>query len=211
MGDPYFREDENELPYLVSQKRDDGTSRDSEPYDDEVSYGDDFSSNKNLTNAERLDNILNSMGLFLAQKVILKNALAALLNSRDCTRLEVNEEGYGYYTFVFTRENEYIKTTDEFEYTLEFDVRRTFIDCYTSHNYDRLISNPSFRNLIEKTEGEFIRCSGGYETDYSMASDEFSFSDEINLRVIFRVGSFERSYKLDLDRMELSDDYYEYR
>ena len=203
-----FREDENELPYLVSQKRDDGTSRDSESYGSEIHFEDDFSSDKNLTNAERLDRILNSMGLFLAQKVILKNALVALLNSRDCTALDVIEKGYGYYAFVFTRENEYIKTTDEFDYTCEFDVRRTFIDCYTSHNYDRLIADSRFWNLVEKTEGEFIRCSGGYETDYSMASDVFSFSDEINLRVIFRVGSCERSYRLDLDRMELSDDYY---
>lgn len=205
MRDHYFREDENELPYLVSQKRDDDTSHDSE-----VSYGDDFSSDKNLTNAERLDNILNSMGLFLAQKVILKNALVELMNSRDCTRLDVNEDGYGYYIFVFTCENEYIKTTDEFHYACEFDVRRTFLDCYTSHNYDRLLANPRFMNLVEKTDGEFIRCSGGYETDYSMASDVFSFSDEINLRVIFKVGSTQRSYKLDLDRMELSDDYYEF-
>ena len=205
MKDHNFREDENELPYLVSQKREDNSS-----FGSEIDYGDDFSSTKNLTNAERLDNILDSMGLFLAQKVILKNAIVSLLNSRDCTRLDVNEEGYGYYTFVFTRENEYIKTTDEFEYSCEFDVRRTFLDCYTNHNYDGLIADSSFRNMINNAEGEFIRCSGGYETDYSMASDEFRFRDEINLSVIFKVGSAQRSYKLDLDKMGLSDDYYEF-
>ena len=209
MRDHYFREDENELPYLVSQKRDEDKSFGDESYDIEIGYGD-TSSNKNLTNAERLDNILDSMGLFLAQKYILKNALVSLLNSRDCTRLDVNEVEYGYYLFVFTRENEYIKTTDEFEYNTEFDIRRIFIDCYTRHNYDRLIANPHFKALIEKTDGQFIRCSGGYETDYSMASDVFSFSDEINLRVIFKIGSLQRSYKLDLDSMELSDDYYEF-
>ena len=209
MRDHYFREDENELPYLVSQKRDEDKSFGDESYDIEIGYGD-ASSNKNLTNAERLDNILDSMGLFLAQKYILKNALVSLLNSRDCTRLDVNEVEYGYYLFVFTRENNYIKTIDEFEYSTEFDIRRTFIDCYTNHNYDRLIANPHFKALIEKTDGQFIRCSGGYETDYSMASDVFSFSDEINLRVIFKIGSLQRSYKLDLDSMELSEDYYEF-
>lgn len=204
MRDHYFREDENELPYLVSQKRD--YEKSSECYDendyDEVS--------PNPTNAEKLDSILDSMGLFLAQKVILKNALVSLLDSRDCTRLDVNNEEYGYYTFVFTRENEYIKTTDTFEYSTEFEFRRTFLDCYTSHNYDRLISNPRFRALLEKTDGEFLRFSGGYETDFSFADDEFSFRDEINVSVIFKVGSAQRSYDLDLERMELSDKYYEF-
>lgn len=200
MRDYYFREDENELPYLVVQKRDYGQSS---PDDcDEVS--------PDLTNAEKLDNILDSMSLFLAQKIILKNALVKLLNSKDCTGLEVNNPEYGYYTFVFTRENEYIKTTDEFEYSTEFEFRRTFLDCYTTHNYDRLISNPRFRALLEKTEGEFLRCSGGYETDFSFADDEFSFRDEINVRVIFKVGSLQRSYDLDLERMELGDKYYEF-
>ena len=203
MRDHYFREDENELPYLVSQKRDHEKSSDDECYEeDEVS--------PNPTNAEKMDSILDSMGLFLAQKVILKNALVSLLDSRDCTRLDVNNEEYGYYTFVFTRENEYIKTTDTFEYSTEFEFRRTFLDCYTSHNYDRLTANPRFRALLEKTEGEFLRCSGGYETDFSFADDEFSFRDEINVSVIFKVGSAQRSYDLDLERMELSDKYYEF-
>jgi len=203
MRDHYFREDENELHYLVSQKRDHEKSSDDECYEeDEVS--------PNPTNAEKLDHILDSMGLFLAQKVILKNALVSLLDSRDCTRLDVNNEEYGYYTFVFTRENDYIKTTDTFEYSTEFEFRRTFLDCYTSHNYDRLTANPRFRALLEKTEGEFLGCSGGYETDFSFADDEFSFRDEINVSVIFKVGSAQRSNDLDLERMELSDKYYEF-
>lgn len=203
MRDHYLREDENELPYLVSQKRDYEKSSEDEYYDeDEVS--------PNPTNAEKLDSILDSMGLFLAQKVILKNALVSLLDSRDCTRLDVNNEEYGYYTFVFTRENEYIKTTDTFEYSTEFEFRRTFLDCYTSHNYDRLTANPRFRALLEKTDGEFLGCSGGYETDFSFADDEFSFRDEINVSVIFKVGSAQRSYDLDLERMELNDKYYEF-
>ena len=64
--------------------------------------------------------------------------------------------------------------------------------------------------MIEKTGMEFSRCSGGYESEYSFASDKFSLKDEINVRVIFKVGSRERSYGLDLDRMELSKDYNEF-
>lgn len=57
---------------------------------------------------------------------------------------------------------------------------------------------------------EFIECRGGYVTDYSMASDEFTFRDEIDVEVFFRVGSSKRPYQLDLNRMELSKDYFEY-
>ena len=50
---------------------------------------------------------------------------------------------------------------------------------------------------------EFIECSGGYETKYSMADDDFTLVDEIRVKVSFKKGQEKRLYMLDLDRMEL--------
>ena len=173
MRDPYFREDENELPYLVSQKRDDDSFENSGYSEDEEFDSDYNSSARHKSGGKSLDDILNSIYLLENQRLILKNELAELLNCRDCTRLDVKEFGFGSYSFVFTRENEYIKTMDEFLYDSDLDLSRTFSDC-------------------------------------SFASDKFSLKDEINVRVIFKVGSRERSYGLDLDKMELSKDYNEF-
>uniref|UniRef100_UPI0025CD7C4C hypothetical protein n=1 Tax=uncultured Methanobrevibacter sp. TaxID=253161 RepID=UPI0025CD7C4C len=67
-----------------------------------------------------------------------------------------------------------------------------------------------FKELIRKTGFEFLKCSGGYVIDYTFASDDFKMKDELELNVWFRVGSNDRVYKLDLDKMELSENYFEY-
>lgn len=51
---------------------------------------------------------------------------------------------------------------------------------------------------------------GGYESEYLGREDEFVMIDEINVKASFKAGSKIRSYRLDLDRMELSKDYFEY-
>ena len=194
-----FREDENELPYLVWETR-----------DDETRFEEDEEIEPEKTYEEKVDDILNAMDLSLMLQTLLKSKVMEFLNSKDCTGLSV-EGGFGGYTFNFTRENEYIKTIDEFEYYPRFaNHRRTFKDCYSHHNYDNLISNPRFQEMIEKSGMEFIKCSGGYEVDYSMADDDFTMKDEAEIRVIFNAGNKKRSYKLDLDNMKLSEDYYEF-
>jgi hypothetical protein len=57
---------------------------------------------------------------------------------------------------------------------------------------------------------EFDKCSGGYVTEYSGRDDEFTMKDEIDVRVIFSVGSEKRMYRLDLDSMELDEKYFKY-
>ena len=192
-----FREDENELPYLVSQKRDDGrpshvSSRHDEP----------------KTNEEKVNDILISMDVPYSQYVKLKEKVMSFLDAKDCTGLAV-EMDYGEYDFIFTRENEYIKTTHRFEYFTELELDRLFSDCYTTHNYDNLVKNPRFQELIRRTGLEFMGCSGGYKVETKYFS-EFIMPDELDLGVNFRVGSKRRHYKLDLDRMELSKEYFEY-
>ena len=198
-----FREDENELPYLVWETRDENHHSKSR------NYG---SSNreKAKTDDEKLDEILSGLYLSVSHWTLLKNKLTSFLNSKDCTGLTAVEQGFGQYTFVFTRENEYVRTTDEFVFDSNYEgIRRIFVDCYTYHNHDNLVNNPRFQDLIKKTGMEFIKCVGGYVTDYSMAADEFALKDEIDVRVCFKMGSKERIYRLDLNKMELSKDYSE--
>ena len=94
MRDPYFREDENELPYLVSQKRDDDSFENSGYSEDEEFDSDYNSSARHKSGGKSLDDILNSIYLLENQRLILKNELAELLNCRDCTRLDVKEFGF---------------------------------------------------------------------------------------------------------------------
>lgn len=196
MRDRHFMEDENELPFLVSEVRDSNPS---------TVQHDDYRNSK-----ETLDNIINRMNMGLSEKMSLKDKLISFLNAKDCVNLTVDEFGYGEYLFIFTRKNEYISTTDEFEFTQDFiPDKRLFRECYTTHDYDNLINNPRFQNLIKSTGFEFIKCKGGYVTDYSMADDEFTMKDKTDVGVYLKAGTETRLYELDLEKMELSKDYFE--
>jgi hypothetical protein len=202
MRDNHHWEDENELPYMLWEMRD----------DDSASNGGDYGSRyaEDESYEQRLEEILDSMDITFAQHINLKGKLMSFLDAMDCTGLEVGG-GYDEYSFKITRENEYIKTVDEFVYYPAFGtLKRVFNDCYTTHYHDNLLKNPRFRNLVGAKGLEFLRCAGGYESKYLMADDEFILLDEIDVGVYFRAGSKERRYTLDLDRMELSKDYMEF-
>ena len=204
MRDRHFMEDENELPYLVWETRDDDSGSESGKNDYRPEMG------QPKSGEERLDALLKSLPISVFQRVRLKEKLISLLGAKDVTEFTVVEEGFGSCTFVFTRENEYVRAINEFEFYSDLgDLKRIFAECYSRHNYDNLIRSQRFQEMVKRSGMEFVRCSGGYETDYSMADDEFSFSDEINVRTIFKDGSSERPYRLDLDKMELSKHYYE--
>ena len=193
--DHRFREDENELPYLVVSKRDNikGSSIDTR------------------SNEEKLDDIIDKLYVSDLEKLLIKSALLKFLSSKDCTGL-VAEDDFTSASFTIIRENDYIQTRNEFLFSQDlFRVKRVFWDCYTSHNHDGLLSNPRFRQLVNDTPYEFEDVVGGYESRYNGADDVFELLDEINVRVAFKVDSrTKRSYKLDLDTMKLSDDYFEY-
>ena len=193
--DHRFREDENELPYLVVSKRDNikGSSIDTR------------------SNEEKLDDIIDKLYVSDLEKLLIKSALLKFLSSKDCTGL-VAEDDFTSASFTIIRENDYIQTRHEFLFSQNlFRVKRVFWDCYTSHNHDGLLSNPRFRQLVNDTPYEFEDVVGGYESRYNGADDVFELLDEINVRVAFKVDSrTKRSYKLDLDTMKLSDDYFEY-
>jgi hypothetical protein len=196
MRDRFFREDENELPYLLWEKRDDEAKR---PYTETAK-----------SREEQIDSILDGLYIELVNRSALKQKLLSFLNSKDCTGLRA-EEGLGGCDFIITRQNRYVKTTDEFEYIPEFaEFKRIFRECYSSHSHEGLLKDSRFQEMIKKTGMEFIGCGGGYVCRYSSADDEFTLQDEIDVTVSFRVGSITRLYHLDLDRMELSERYFEY-
>jgi hypothetical protein len=184
--DHRFREDENELPYLVSRKRDKvrGSKRDTR------------------TGSEKLDSIINGLYVSDLEKSLLRENLMELVSSKDFAGLRV-EDNFTGCSFIITRENDYVTTVHEFIFDHElFNGRRIFWDCYTTHSHDRLLSNQRFRQLINNTSFEFLDVVGGYECRYSFADDSFTLLDEINVRVSFRVDSAtERLYHLDLDSM----------
>ena len=176
-------------------------------YGSEPDYSNDESSSEK-TNDEKLDQILSAMYLPAYQQLILKNKLVSFLNARDCTDLTVGM-GFDEYAFVFTRQNRYIKTIDEFCYRPDPGFfKRVFWDCYTTHDYDNLIKDPMFKRMIEQTGLEFVRCSGGYVTEYLRVEDEFIMEDELDLCVIFKSDGRETCYALDLNKMELTDKLY---
>lgn len=202
MRDRHFMEDENELPYLVWETRDNNSSGSYQAHEAK-------SHEKRKTDEEKINSFVNSLSISRKFRLNLKNKIISFLNAKDCTGLTV-DGGMGEYILIFTRENEYVCTTDEFVLLTEAEnSQRVFHDCYSSHNHDKLLKDSRFNAMIKKSGMEFIECAGGYVTDYSRVKDDFTLKDEIRVKVYFKVGSKERMYILDLDRMELSDDYFE--
>lgn len=153
-----------------------------------------------------LDDIIDSMRISAIQKMALKEKLETILTARDCVRLEARE-GRGEYIFTVTRQNEYVKTVDEFFFDpREQNMTRVFCECLSNHTHDGLLKSTEFKNLIKKTGLDFIECRGGYRTRYISILEGFEMLDEIDILVYFRMSeNKERVYHLDLERMELKN------
>ena len=166
---------------------------------------------KPKTNEEKIDEIINAMHLSNKKRRILKEKTMEFLNAKDCNSLSVHSM-QDCYIFVFTRENEYVKTKDEFFYDPKDDKdTRVFSDSGDTHYHDRLLENPRFKELVKSTGFEFLGCRGGYVTEYTWSPDEFRMIDRIDVLVYFRVDEERmRYYHLDLDKMKLDKDYHEW-
>lgn len=162
------------------------------------------------TNEEKINDILRAMYLPISKRNALKEKALSFLSAKDCNSLSVHSFCNGY-MFVFTRQNEYVQTRDEFYYDPKDDYdTRIFSDCQTSHYHDGLLESPQFKQLIKSTGLEFIGCRGGYVTEFIFWPEEFKMIDKIEVRVYFNVDDKRyRVYDLDLERMQLNNDYYE--
>ena len=117
MDDEYRMEDEHEWPYLVREVKDEIPKRENKRLKDERS------------NEEKVSDIIKSIDISPEFQRILKDKVMSLLNAKDCTALNVLDHEFGSYSFVFTRENMYVKTTDEFEFRTELEnPRRVFME-----------------------------------------------------------------------------------
>ena len=171
--DHRFREDENELPYLVGSKR--GKVKGSHV--------------DTRTSEDKVKDIVQRLHVSDLEKLLLKSTLLRFLSARDCMGL-VAEESFTSCGFTIIRENKYIQTHHEFLFDHDlFRVKRVFWDCYTTHSHDKLLSNPGFRRLIDSTPYEFLGVSGGYEVKLSFANDTFNLLDDFNVMVSFKVDS----------------------
>ena len=143
-------------------------------------------------------------------KFLLWDKLKEYAGAKDCVDFEVDESNIHYIIFRFTRQNEYIKTVIDFYYDHDYRIHKRILnDCRIYHYHDGLLANPRFKKLIKSTGREFIRCSGGYELDVILAPYDIRLLDDIDVSVHFRMESDQWVYRLDLDRMELSNDYIE--
>ena len=168
------------------------------------------SGNRNYSNDE-LDDILESMFITPVQRQALRAKLEGFLKARDCTRMEARS-ALDEYVFAVTRENEYVRTVDEFCFSpKDKNIERVFCDSSSYYNHDGLLKSPEFQELVRKTGLEFIECRYGHKTEYRTWPPEYRLIDEIDVIVYFRVSdNRERFYHLDLENMALKPDYHEY-
>nr|WP_294999673.1 hypothetical protein [uncultured Methanobrevibacter sp.] len=112
--DRRFREDENELPYLVSSKRDriKGSPVDARTRD------------------EKLDDIISRLYVSDLEKILLKSNLLKFLSAKDCTGL-IAEDDFTSCSFTITRENDYIKNRMSFSFSMIFSGSSVFFGTAT--------------------------------------------------------------------------------
>ena len=176
-----------------------------------LQWSDDEDSPNQRYRRDDLDDILDSMFITPAQRQALKSKLESFLKARDCTRMEARQ-ALDEYVFAFTRENEYVRTVDEFYFSpKDKNIDRVFCESYSMHYHDGLLKSPEFQELVRKTGLEFIECRYGYRTEYRTWPSEYRLIDEIDVIVYFRLSAKrERFYHLDLENMKLKPDYHEY-
>lgn len=170
-----------------------------------IGQTDDFESND-----YDLDDVLDALFINQMQKSLLKQKLESYLRAKDVRKLFVRQAN-NEYAFHITRQNRYVKTVDEFYYDPKYvNPTQVFAECITNHTHDGLKSDPRFKALIKSMDYPLHRISGGYVTEYSSWPREFRLIDRIEISLHFRIGEKIRTYRLDIERMKLDENYYEF-
>ena len=135
-----------------------------------------------------------------------------LMKSNDCRLIGIKDGLDWNLDFIFEKEHKYFKTTYACAYNPNYYGPLIFEDFAVTHNYDDLLADESFKKLIRDTENRtgftFKECAGGF--GYQLDDDRFDFifNDEINVTVCFDMGDGNVAiYDIDLDSMELSEEY----
>ena len=159
--------------------------------------------------AEELSDILSEKIFDEFEITKLVNRAIVLMKSNDSRLVEITDSSYGI-DFTFEKEHKYFKTRYVCEYVP--DSPRIFEDFAVTHSHDKLLMNESFKKLIKDTENKtgfkFKECGGGYGSQLDEDRFNFIFNDEIRVFVCFDMGDGKTAvYNIDLDNMQLSEDY----
>lgn len=159
--------------------------------------------------AEELSDILSNKIWDEFEITKLVNRSLVLMKSNDCRLVEIADSNYGI-DFTFEKEHKYFKTRYVCEYVPS--SVRIFEDFGVTHNHDKLLMDDSFKKLIKDTENKtgftFKECDGGYGFELDEDRFNFIFNDEIRIIVRFNMGDSKTAvYDVDLNNMELSEDY----
>ena len=162
---------------------------------------------------DQIREILDGLYLNPLEKLMLINKAISLIKSNDC-RLEQIRQEYDSIVFKFKKEHRYFYTEYDCIFSSHyFQEDRVFYDCTMRHNHDNLLKDESFKKLIRDTERKtgftFRNCGGGYsDTNFDIVTGDFTFNNRIRVFVRFDIDENRVAvYNLDLDRMELSEEY----
>lgn len=149
------------------------------------------------------------------QKMQLKAKLREYVAAEDFNGFYIKKDyGFDVYYFNFIQENEFVRTTHKMTYfpdEYHISPERAFYETYSEHNHDKLLANPRFKDLIKGVGLEFTGCGGGYMLYLKHTYLDVELTGEIEIDVYFKVNNKKkRQYELDLESMQLSDEYDEY-
>lgn len=103
-----------------------------------------------------------------------------MMKSNYCRIVDLENRNYGI-DFIFENGHKYFKTRCACEYVT--GSVRIFEEFCTTHNYDKLLADESFKKLIKDTKNKtgfkFKECDGGYIAQLDEDRFNFIFNYEI--------------------------------
>ena len=188
MRDRYFREDENELPYLVSEKRDD------------------YRGSGSVNLKTEFENVpFREFRSYVNRLLMPQNDINTIISSirvqpKGCT-CSIRQDGHIVNINLFLK-NEYLAS----EFHAKFDSKMYFYPPY--HNYRNLESSQWFRNEVKRVEREislkYYACGGGYK--FNFKDDRLEVLDDVDVLAYFSDGgqfSDSHSYRVDFKAKKL--------
>ncbi|MEE0935330.1 MAG: hypothetical protein U0L42_06615 [Methanobrevibacter sp.] len=213
-----FREDENELPYLVYERRDRNYSNDWDDY----SYDEYRAPKRNVRNDLHINNVpLWEFPTYVRRLNISENHKDSILRlvdirARNCT-FSINHV-LDDLRMSFRAENEYVTTEIRVHYN--FGESR-FDYCGGTTYHDRLESMQWFKNLVRKMENEkgfsYEFCFNGH--DFTSRGGRVVINDSFETMVMFEKDRYDDhyAYKIDFEKRRLEEykvysfiEYYEF-
>ena len=159
--------------------------------------------------AEELSNVLENRIYDDFEIARLVGRSLVLMKSNDSRLVGIEDTSYGI-DFTFEKEHRYFRT----EYICEYVAgsARIFEEFAVRNDYSNLLSDESFKRLIQDTEKKtgftFKECRGGYGSQLDDNGFDFIFNDEIRVKVLFDMGNGRTAaYDIDLDSMEFIGEY----